>query len=187
MISSISNFILRHLGWTIEKKLPNEKKYLVIGAHHTSNWDLPVALLCLSTMKLRCNWIGKHTLFIWPLGIIFRALGGKPVNRSKHTGFIQKVSDLYNSSDEMIIVMSPEGTRSKTNHWKTGFYYIALKAQLPVALAYIDYPNKQVGIGKSFMPSGDIQKDLEIIRDFYRTKTGKHPHKQSNIEIKNRD
>jgi 1-acyl-sn-glycerol-3-phosphate acyltransferase len=184
MLQKMSKFILKSIGWEIECKLPVDKKYLIIGAFHTSNWDLPLTLLMLSAMKLKFNWVGKHTLFYWPFGYFFKAIGGIPVNRGINSGFIQKVSDLYNNTDKLVIAMSPEGTRSKTEYWKTGFYYIALKAKIPVALAYVDYPDKQIGIGKYFTPTGDINEDLEIIKDFYKSKRGKFTEKQSDIKIR---
>ena len=184
MLKTISYAILRSIGWKVESKRPENKKYLIIGAFHTSNWDLILTLLLLSAMNLRFNWVGKHTLFRWPFGYFFKAIGGIPVNRTIHTGFIQKIANLYKHSDELVIAMSPEGTRSKTEVWKTGFYYIALEANIPIVLAYVDYPKKEIGIGMHFTPSGDIHQDLEIIKAFYKTKQGKYPEKQGDIKIK---
>jgi 1-acyl-sn-glycerol-3-phosphate acyltransferase len=184
MLQKISIYILKLIGWKLENKLPAEKKHLIIGAFHTSNWDLLLALLCFSAMKLKFNWIGKHTLFRWPFGLLFKAIGGIPVNRSIQTGFIHRIAELYHNNNALIIAMSPEGTRSKTEHWRTGFYYIALEANIPIALAYVNYPEKKAGIGKYFMPSGNIQQDLEIIKKYYASKKGKYPDKQGDIKIK---
>jgi len=184
VLQKISKFILRSLGWQIESNLPESKNYLIIGVYHTSNWDFPLGLLCFSAIGLKFNWVGKHTLFRWPFGLLFKAIGGIPVNRNIHTGFIRKITELYNNNDELIIAMSPEGTRSKTEYWKTGFYYIALETNIPVALGYIDYPNKKIGIGDYFTPTGDIQLDLEMIKEFYKIKTGKYPEKQGDIKIR---
>ena len=187
MWQKISKFILRSLGWKIENNPPKNKKYLIIGAYHTSNWDFLIGLLCLSALGLKFNWVGKHTLFLWPFGLLFKSMGGIPVNRSVHTGFIHKITELYNNSDELIIAMSPEGTRSKTDYWKSGFYYIALSANIPLDLGYIDYPNKQIGIADYFTPTGDIQQDLKIIKEFYKNKSGKNPLKQGDIKIRDRN
>lgn len=184
MLKIISNFILNLFGWSVDKNLPPDKKYIIIGAFHTSNWDFPLTLLGLSAMGLKFNWVGKDSLFKWPLGIFFKSIGGIAVDRSLHTGFIKKIANLYDNYDELTIALAPEGTRSKTEYWKSGFYYIALEANIPVALGYIDYPNKKIGVGKYFIPGGDIEKDLLIIKDFYKNKKGKHPKKQGNIQIR---
>jgi len=185
VLQAISKFILKSIGWKIDRNLPVEKKYIIIGAFHTSNLDLVLSLLCMAAIGLKFNWIGKHTLFKWPLGAFFKFIGGIPVNRGVHSGFIPKAASLFNDTDELVIAISPEGTRSKTEYWKTGFYYIALEAKIPIAMGYFDYPSKQVGIGEYFIPGGDIQQDFEKIKQFYGTKSGKNPEKQGDIKIKN--
>jgi len=187
MLKTISLYILKLLGWSVEENLPPDNKYVIIAAFHTSNWDFPLALLGLSAMGLKFNWVGKNTLFKWPLGIFFKSIGGIPVDRSVHTGFIKKIANLYKNYDELAIALAPEGTRSKTTYWKSGFYYIALEANIPVALGYLDYPNKKLGVGKYFIPSGNIEKDLLIINDFYINKEGKYPAKQGDIRLRKRN
>jgi 1-acyl-sn-glycerol-3-phosphate acyltransferase len=113
-----------------------------------------------------------------------RALGGIPVDRSVHTGFIEQVAHQFDQREEMIFGLTPEGTRSKTEYWKTGFYYIALQAKVPICLAYVDYPSRTFGLGKMITPSGDIDKDFEIIKTFYQDKRGKFPEKQGTLRIK---
>ena len=184
MLKAISLFILKLFGWSVEKNLPPDNKYVIIAAFHTSNWDFPLALLCLSAMGLKFNWVGKNTLFKWPFGIFFKSIGGIPVDRTVHTGFIKKIANLYDNYEKLTIALAPEGTRSKTEYWKSGFYYIALEANIPIALGYLDYPNKKLGVGKYFIPGGDIEKDLLIIKDFYKNKKGKYPKKQGNIQIR---
>lgn len=184
MLKSFSCWILTLLGWRLDQRLPDTNKYLVIGAFHTSNWDLPLGLLGLWAMGLRPRWVGKHTLFWWPLGSLLRAVGGIPVDRRVHTGFIDRIAAAYENSERFVIVIAPEGTRSRTRYWKTGFYYIALAAKVPIAMAYIDYPNKQLGIGGVLIPSGDIDADMVVIRDFYSDKTGLRPEKQGDIRLK---
>jgi len=187
MLQNISKFILKSIGWEIEQKLPAEKKYIIIGAFHTSNMDFVISLLCMSAIGLKFNWIGKHTLFKWPFGTFFKFIGGIPVNRGVNSGFIQKAACLFNDTDELVIAISPEGTRSKTEYWKTGFYYIALEANIPVAMGYFDYSNKRVGIGEYFTPTGNIHQDFEKIKTFYGTKSGKNREKQGAIKIKKRE
>ena len=182
----LSKIILKLIGWHVDVTLPEEKKFVLIGAPHTTNWDLPIGLLCFWSVPIRLTWVGKKQLFVGPLDTIFRALGGIPVDRSVHTGFIEQIAHQFDSRDEMIFGITPEGTRSKTEYWKTGFYYIALEANVPICLAYVDYPSRTIGFGKMIKPTGDIDKDFEIIKAFYQDKTGKHPEKQGPVRIRQR-
>lgn len=183
MLKTIARLILSALGWQLESQLPGEKKYVVIGAFHTSNWDFPVAILGLWALGLKACWVGKHTLFRGPMGPIFKRLGGIPVDRTVHTGFIHRIAELYQMRDEMALTIAAEGTRSRTEHWKTGFYYIALEANVPIALGYLDWGNKKLGVGASLYPSGDIRKDFEIIREFYKDKCGLRTENQGPIVL----
>lgn len=184
MLATLSKFVLRILGWTLEINLPPHKKYVLVGAPHTSNWDLPLALLYMSAVSLRFSWAGKHTIFKGPIGTILRAVGGIPVNRRIRSGLIERMSELFDSRETMILAITPEGTRSKVPYWKTGFYYIALRAKVPITLGYLDYKKKNLGMGYSFIPSGDIEKDIKIVRAFYKGKTGRHPEQQGEIAIR---
>ncbi|MCK4834248.1 MAG: lysophospholipid acyltransferase family protein [Gammaproteobacteria bacterium] len=184
MLKVFSKVILKLIGWHADVTLPEEKKYVMIGAPHTTNWDLPIGLLCFWSASIRLTWVGKKQLFIGPFDYLFRALGGIPVDRSVHTGFIDQIAHQFDSRDEMIFGLTPEGTRSRTEYWKTGFYYIALKAKVPICLAYVDFPSRTIGFGKTFIPTGDIDKDFEIIKSFYQDKTGKCPEHQGPIRIR---
>jgi len=128
--------------------------------------------------------VAKKQLFVGPLNYFFRALGGVPVDRSQHTGFIEQIVQQFDEHEEMIFGLTPEGTRSKVDYWKTGFYYIALRAKVPICLAYIDYPNRTIGFGKVIKPTGDIDKDFKIIKTFYQDKIGKYPENQGPVTIK---
>jgi len=184
MLKIISRIILIIIGWRVDVTLPEEKKLVMIGAPHTTNWDLPIGLLCFWSVSVRLTWVGKKQLFIWPLGTLLRAFGGIPVDRSVNTGFIEQIADQFDAREEMIFGLTPEGTRSKSTYWKTGFYYIALKAKVPICLAYVDYPGRTIGFGKIIKPTGDIDKDFEIIKTFYQEKKGKHPENQGPVKIK---
>lgn len=155
-----------------------------MGAPHTTNWDLPIALLCFWSTATQINWVGKKQLFIGPLDYMFRALGGIPVDRSVATGFIEQIARQFNSREKMVFGITPEGTRSRTEYWKTGFYYIALKAKVPVCFAYIDFPSRTIGFGEMLYPSGDIDKDFEKIKLFYKDKVGKFPENQGPIKMR---
>ena len=184
MRTIISRLILKSLGWQTEFIIPATEKYLVIGYPHTSNWDFPMGLLCMWSHNIRFNWVAKHTIFIGPVGYLFQRMGGIPVNRRVSTGFINRVVELYHTNERMILGIMPEGTRSKTDYWKTGFYHIALQADVPLVLAYVDYRKKQIGLGKVMKLSGDMQADLAIIRDFYKGRKGRRPENQGEIVFK---
>jgi 1-acyl-sn-glycerol-3-phosphate acyltransferase len=186
MLKLFADFILKLIGWHFDDRLPAEKKFIVLGAPHTTNWDLPITLLCFWSTQKHISWVGKKQLFIGPLSYFFRALGGIPVDRSASTGFINQIADQFDITEEMILAIAPEGTRSKTDYWKTGFYYIALTAKVPICLAYVDYPNRTSGFGDVIIPSGDIHQDFEKIKLFYKDKTGKIPENQGEIKIKDR-
>ncbi len=188
MIQGFAKILLKLIGWKVEGNIPPMSKYVLIGAPHTSNWDLFYALLSLSSLGLKFNWVMKHTLFFWPLGTFFRAIGGVPVNRKSSTSFLRSVIDIFNERQQFILTISPEGTRSKTQFWKTGFYTIAIKAKVPVVMGYIDYPSKTVGVNvdanSMFTPSGNLAEDMKLIAAFYQGKRGKYIEKQGPVAIK---
>ncbi|MDW8424346.1 MAG: lysophospholipid acyltransferase family protein [Meiothermus sp.] len=179
---------LQRLGWTAVMAPPPGNKFVLVGYPHTSNWDFLYALLWGMASGTRFRWVGKKELFPPVLGAVMRWLGGIPVDRSKAGGdFVKQVARIFDRHDNLWVVVAAEGTRSRAPYWKTGFYYMALEAQVPIALAYIDYPRKEVGIGGYFTPTGQIEADFEQIRHFYADKTGRDPSKQSPIRLKPKD
>ena len=174
MISKISQAILVLLGWKYHADTIKQEKYVLIGAPHTSNWDFPLTLLILSALGIKFSWVAKHTLFVGPVGLFFKKIGGIPVNRTKRTGFMLKMVRAFQKNDHLILAISPEGTRKKTDHWKTGFYHLAIKAGVDIRLGYIDYSSRTGGLGPTLQPSGDTERDFEIIEEFYKVKSGKH-------------
>jgi len=179
----IAQFILRMTGWRTHVIPPPTSRYVLIGAPHTSNWDFISALLLMTAESIPIRIIGKVSLFRGPLGVLMRSIGAIPVNRRERANFVDQVVKKFDEYDELVIGISPEGTRKKTSHWRTGFYYIALKADVPIVMAYFDYKNKVCGIGPSIKPTGDIQADFMVIREFYSGIVGKHPQKQGEIEL----
>jgi 1-acyl-sn-glycerol-3-phosphate acyltransferase len=156
----------------------------VIAAPHTSNWDFVLGLAAAKAIDLQPNWIGKHTLFRRPFAWLFRAMGGIPVRRGEGHNYIEQLAKMFAQSDRLVLGMAPEGTRSKTDHWKTGFYYIAHGAGVPVLMAYFDYPRKRVGITGKLDPSDDIDADFALIREFYADRRGKNPGQESSICVR---
>jgi 1-acyl-sn-glycerol-3-phosphate acyltransferase len=182
----LARFILLLIGWRTHVIHPHTSKYVLIGAPHTSNWDFGIMLLLMAANQLPIRFMGKDSLFRGPLGPLMRSLGGIPVNRQERTNLVDQIAAKFEELDDLIIGLAPEGTRSKVSHWKTGFYYIALKARVPIAMAYLDYGNKIIGVGPNFMPSGDLKADFEIIREFYSGIVGRNPKKQGEIILAER-
>jgi 1-acyl-sn-glycerol-3-phosphate acyltransferase len=178
-ISGLLLFFLKIFGWRFEGRLPDTGKMVVIAAPHTSNWDLPILLGVAFALRVKARWLGKHTLFRWPLGAMFRWMGGIPVNRSASHNMVSQAVEMFRDSEELILAIPPEGTRGKVSHWKTGFYYIAVGAQAPIVMGFIDYKRKAAGLGPTLYPTGDIEADMEVIRNFYANVTAKYPDKAS--------
>ncbi len=178
----MSRFLLRLIGWTADER-PVPDKYVLIGSPHTSNWDFPIALLLMRVIGIEGHWIAKHTVFRWPIGWLMRRLGGLPVDRRASHNFVDQIVERFEERDRLVITIAPEGTRKRTAHWKTGFYYIALGAGVPIVLGYLDYPNKRGGLGPTIEPSGDLAADLDRMKEFYSDKTGRRPGKTGEIAI----
>jgi len=176
-----SRWLLKFIGWSVEGQVPSEPQYVLLGYPHTSNWDVPLGKLIFSVLGVRLHWVGKHTLFKKPQVWITKPLGGIPLNRDQTKNFVQAVVDVFKSTDELVLTVSPEGTRTKTDFWRTGFYYIALGAKVPIALGFLDYKNKRGGFGPVIHPSGNLEADLEIIKEFYADKYGKNPEEMGTI------
>ncbi len=187
MLKVLSKFVLRMFGWAVKKDLPLKEKYVLVAAPHTSNWDRPLGILGMSAMGLRFRWVGKHTIFRGPIGLMLKSIGGIPVDRRIRSSFIKEMVELFNAEESMILAIAPEGSRSKTLYWKTGFYYIALDAIVPIVLGYIDHQEKKIGVGYSLFPSGDIERDIEIIGKFYEGKTGRYREKQGEIRVRTKE
>ncbi len=166
-LKMLSCVIMKVVGWKTVDQSEGQKKYILIAVPHTSNWDFPLFLLIVSALDIKTYWLGKSSLFKWPFGGLFRWLGGISVDRSKNTNMVQQCVDHFNSTTELIIVNAPEGTRSRVEKWKTGFYHIANGANVPIALGYIDYKKKEGGITGVFQPTGAIDADIESIKEFY--------------------
>ncbi|HBX71284.1 MAG TPA: glycerol acyltransferase [Chloroflexi bacterium] len=182
-VHGFARAVLRLIGWRTQVLPPPTASYVLIGAPHTSNWDFVIVLLLMAAEKLPIRIMGKDSLFRGPIGVFMRSLGAIPVNRNEKTNLVDQVAAKFAEYDELVIGISPEGTRNKTTRWRTGFYYIALKAGVPIVMAYLDYENKVCGLGPSITPTGDIQADFMIIRDFYTGIKGKYPDNQGEVEF----
>lgn len=167
----------RRSGWTISGSLPPDRKFVIMGASHTSNWDFLVFLGAVHAIGRQIRFIGKHSLFKWPMGGFMRALGGVPVDRRARQDLVSQIVAQFDANDDFILVIAPEGTRSATKKWKTGFYQIALKAGVPIVCAGPDYPSKRGVFGPVIRPTGDYEKDLKPAFAFFRTLVPRHPER----------
>jgi 1-acyl-sn-glycerol-3-phosphate acyltransferase len=178
---NLAQAILKLVGWEVRGEFPNISKYILVGAPHTSNWDFPLAMLMMYARGVRFSWIGKASLFRWPFGSLLHRLGGIPVTRDSKQNFVQQIVASFENSSRLIIAIAPEGTRSLVTRWKTGFYYMAMGANVPLVLGFVDYKERQVGVGPVVYPSADIEETFARLRLFYAEKVGKYPHKQGQI------
>jgi len=176
LLRGLSLGFLRLSGWTLAGQLPaDQPKCVLIGAPHTSNWDLPYTLMVAFALRLNVCWMGKQQLFRKPFGPMMRWLGGIAVDRTQSTNLVSASARAIREADgALCLVVPPEGTRSKTRQWKTGFYWIAHEAGVPIVMAYMDYPRKLSGLGPVFRPSGNIEADMIEIKAYYAQFKGKN-------------
>jgi 1-acyl-sn-glycerol-3-phosphate acyltransferase len=176
VLRALSVGFLKLTGWKVEGCLPPGcDKSVFIAAPHTSNWDLPYTLMVAFALKLNIYWMGKSQIFKPPFRGVMMWLGGIPVQRDQANNLVDaSVQALKAAQGPVQLVVPPEGTRSKTRYWKSGFYYIALGAQVPIVMAYMDYERKVSGLGPLFMPTGDIEADMVTIKAFYAPFKGKN-------------
>lgn len=172
----LSIAILTLLGWKLDRSEANVKKCVLIAAPHTSNWDFPYALMVCFALRLDVYWMGKASLFPPIFGSIMKWLGGISVNREKSENLVDATVEAFQTTSELIVIVPPEGTRGKVKRWKTGFYYIANGANVPICMGYLDFKKKIGGVGKTFHPTGDIEKDMLVIQEFYANISGKNSH-----------
>lgn len=180
--------LVRLCGWEIVGTPPAARKYVMIGAPHTSNWDFVVMLAATFVLGIHVSWLGKHTLFRPPFGGLMRALGGIEIDRSAAHNVVEQIAQTVHDSEKLIILIAPEGTRKHTDHWKSGFYYIARAADVPLTLAFLDYKHRRAGLGPTLALTGDLERDMREIRAFYVTHAGgRHPERMGEIALWPRD
>ena len=180
MKKSFYSFIFyRLLGWKTRLEVPNYDKCVICAAPHTSNWDLFIGKLFYGSLGRKACFMMKKEWFFFPLGIFFKAIGGIPVNRDKRTSMVDQMAERFANSPQFHLAITPEGTRKANPEWKKGFYYIALKARIPILLYGLDYERKLIQCTKSIIPCGDIEKDMAEIKEYFKDFKGLHPEKFS--------
>lgn len=192
---ALSNFFLRALGrawlrlsgWRVDPNLPTDPKYVAIFAPHTSNWDFPYMMSIIFVLGIRAHWFGKRELFRGPLAPILRWMGGIPIDRGARTNMVDQMVAVLDANQEIVIGVAPEGTRSQTPYWKSGFYHMAHKAGVPIAFAYLDYARKVGGMVPGFRPGGDIEQDMQLIREFFSGVQARYPDEVGPMALKPAD
>jgi 1-acyl-sn-glycerol-3-phosphate acyltransferase len=179
MINKISRGILRLFGWKTLAIMPPEKSYIVVVAPHTSNWDFVWGQLFYLSIGMKAKVLIKKELFYFPIGNLLRSMGGVPVDRRKGSDVVDEMIREFSVRDSFILVLTPEGTRSRVDEWKTGFHRIARGAVVPIVLGFIDYEKKQLGTAGFFYPGQDPEADMKRIKSFYAGITPRYPEKFS--------
>lgn len=176
MRKAIYSFIYyRLLGWKMNVTVPNFDKCVVCAAPHTANSDLFIGKFFYGAWGRKTSFMMKKEWFFFPLGLIFKAVGGIPVDRSRNTSLVDQMAEAFAKRKRFHLAITPEGTRKRNPNWKKGFYYIALKAQVPIVLIGIDYSTKTITSTKSLMPTGDLEQDMREIKLYFKDFKGKHP------------
>jgi len=175
----ITKFIFHKLlGWNIVGDFDRSiKKSVVIVAPHTTNFDFIVCSFTRRILKTQINFVGKKALFVWPIGWYFRWMGGEPLERKKSQNKVEATVSVFESLEEFRLAIAPEGTRKKVEEWRTGYYYIALQAKVPIIPVSLDYQSKTISIGKEFYPTGSIEIDEPKLREFFKGTIGKRPER----------
>ncbi len=178
---------LRIIGWRWEGERPDVPRYVLIAAPHTSNWDLPHMLAFAFIFDIPLAWMGKHTLFKGFGGRFLLSLGGVPVDRRAPQGLVKQVAEEINRRDQIALAVPPEGTRSRAEYWKSGFYYMALEAKVPILMGFLDFAGKRGGYGPLLTPTGDVKADMDVIRAFYADKHGRYPEMAGPVRLRSED
>ncbi len=181
----LARFWLAIWRWkVVPPQEPVPAKCVMIAAPHTTNWDFPITLAMAKVSGVKIRWLGKDALFRGPMGPIMRALGGVAIDRSAPGGMVQSLADEFARHDQLVLVIPAEGTRSKTEHWRSGFYRIAEAAGVPIVAAFVDSNTRSGGFGPVVSPSGDLSADMELFREFYAGKEGLKPGRFGPIRLK---
>ncbi len=183
MVAFLSKMALKLFGWKEEGRFPEGKKYVVVAAPHTSMFDFVWGRLYYNWRRKSVRFMVKDKYFFFPLGFWLKSLGALPVIMDKRIGLVKLMVNEFRQRDEFLLTITPEATRKRVNRWKMGFYHIALEAQVPIVLGYIDYKTKTLGVKTTIIPTGNEEADMEIIRKVYESVGARHPEKFNNEKI----
>jgi 1-acyl-sn-glycerol-3-phosphate acyltransferase len=180
----LARAFLRLTRWQPEGERPAAAHFVLIAAPHTSNWDLVYLLVLAEVYDLRISWMGKHQIFRPPFGGLFRALGGIEVRRHERADRVGAMAREFGERERFALVVPAEATRSWSPHWKSGFYHIARRASVPIVMGYLDYARRRGGFGPTLELSGDVGKDMDVVRAFYKDKVGKYPDQFGPVRLR---
>jgi 1-acyl-sn-glycerol-3-phosphate acyltransferase len=183
----LARLFLALTGWKTEGEGPTPRRFVLIAAPHTSNWDLAYLLAFAAVYDVKLSFMAKHTLFRWPMGPVMRLLGGVPIRRHRRENVVEQMAEILGRSEKLALTVPAEGTRAYSDHWKSGFYHIARMAEVPIVLSFLDYQRKRGGFGPEIVPSGDLRADMKVIRDFYADKKGRYPEKFGPVRLPEED
>ena len=176
LLRVLSKISLKIIRWRVEGSLPTDhKKYVLIVAPHTSNWDFILFIFTVSVLRLQPSVLIKDTLFIGPLGWFLRYCGAIPVNRKQAGSLVTYISDIYAAKEEFVLIITPEGTRSPNAKWKRGFHHVATTAGVPILVVYVDSARRKIGVEGLMQPGEDIDADIQTLKTFFDTKKGLKP------------
>ena len=184
MKKSLARWLLQLTGWQLAGARPECDHYVLIAAPHTSNWDFPLMLLFAAAFEIKVTWMAKHSLFYPPMGWIMRALGGMPIIRHKNQNVVATMVAAFDTVPHLVLVVPTEGTREKSEYWKSGFYHIARQAGVPIVPSFLDFGSKRGGFGPALAISGDVRDDMQYFREFYRGMSGKFPTQFGPIRLR---
>ena len=188
MMYLLAKLIYAITGWKVTGAIPKEIKHcVVLMAPHTSNWDFVLGFLGFAILRRKIHVLIKKEAFVFPLGILVRAMGGVAVDRQHASNVVVNVAHEFKCRDQFILIIAPEGTRSLKNNWKRGFYNISMLAKVPIVLGYLDYQKKVAGLGDPYMPTGNYEADLAIIENFYSDKVARFPEKFNLSPVNRKD
>ncbi len=179
----IAQGILAALGWELVLNIPAQKQFIIISAPHTSLWDYPLTLLSIIASGVKCSWLGHTAMFLGPLKFLTQRIGGIRLSRNRNNGFVDELIEQYKHKQDFKLMLTPEGTTAYVPRWRTGFYHVARGANVPIALGFVNYKNKTLGVGDYFLPGSDRDKDMQIIKVFYNSIQGKNPDRAGPIRI----
>jgi len=184
MKQRFARWLLHLAGWQLEGAKPAMDRYVLIAAPHTSNWDFPLMLAFAAAFDIKVTWMAKHSLFFPPMGWFMRAMGGMPIIRHSNNNVVDAMVETFITMQKLVLVVPTEGTRERTEYWKSGFYHIARQAGVPIVPSFLDFGRKRGGFGPALVVSGNTVNDMQYFRDFYADMQGKFSAKVGPIQLR---
>ena len=184
IIYRLAYYLMRMLGWSFPGQKPADKKFILLGAPHTSNWDFLITLALMHHFDIPLRYMVKDQVFKGPWAGLLRSLGAIPIDRSRRVNVVEHTIEAFAKNDEIVIGILPEGTRKRTEHWKSGFYHIAVGAKVPLVLAKVDGPSKTLTLGPRIEVTGDIEADMAKIAEYYAGAVAIYPECFGPVRLK---